>query len=496
MCIEYTVGTAAHSAKNSTKHFIFKEQLLGNKYLSPNLSLNMSRTAVLLVSLCASVCLRVEAGPPSLRLPPLPPDADVVAGRMRKALLPTSSSARQAAVVKAQQLSAALLPSNCTWPDVHYGDKSRTEWSPSTHVARVFSMAVGATVAPSGAVAARLLANVTCALRAWVSLDPRSDNWWFNQIDVPQSLSDTCLLLTRSGVPTDLQPPLVAIMKRATWWKGWTGANLVWMVNVQIRRGLFTGNSTAVSGGFQRLFQEAVVVRFPADGIQADGSYSQHGDNGRTQLLAGSYGSVFTQDLLQAVTFSVNTTYAATAAQAAALAGFITRGQAWMTTPTRRWDFNVIGRGATRPGSPGSVGFSGLAQLAAEVPQPQRQQLLDYAGRLAGRRSAPALTGSTVYPCTDYTVHRGTDWFVSIKTFSNRTVPARCVNEEAKTSQLVSNGAVAVYSNSSTAPYDDMGGLWDYHRIPGIAAEQNTPFLACAWEYVCCVSGVVVWAVN
>ena len=93
----------------------------------------------------------------------------------------------------------------------------------------------------------------------------------------------------------------VEIMKRATWWKGWTGANLVWMCNIQVQRGLLTGNETAVVQCLDRIYKEIFIGHQQQDGIQADGSFHQHGP----ELLAGSYGNIFTSQILVYVGYTL-----------------------------------------------------------------------------------------------------------------------------------------------------------------------------------------------
>ena len=60
---------------------------------------------------------------------------------------------------------------------------------------------------------------------------------------------------------------------------------------------------------FSRIYDEIVIGTQQQDGIQTDGSFHQHGP----ELLAGSYGSVFTTQLLDFVYFSagaINTSLA------------------------------------------------------------------------------------------------------------------------------------------------------------------------------------------
>ena len=80
-------------------------------------------------------------------------------------------------------------------------------------------------------------------------------------------------------------------------------------------------NATAVSNGFRRVWAELYVADRGDDNIQLDGSFHQHSDQGvRGALLAGSYGAVFTTDMLGFVDLAHGTALAVPSKQAAVLA--------------------------------------------------------------------------------------------------------------------------------------------------------------------------------
>lgn len=116
------------------------------------------------------------------------------------------------------------------------------------------------------------------------------------------------------------------------------------MVQVQIRRGLFTGNESAVSGGFSRLWYEIRLTHQSEDNIQVDGSFHQHGP----ELLQGSYGSDFVEDLADEINTAVDTRFALPSSGMAIFDHMVLDGSAWMIRSG--WDKSVIGRGVTRPG--------------------------------------------------------------------------------------------------------------------------------------------------
>ncbi|CAF3356154.1 unnamed protein product [Rotaria socialis] len=80
---------------------------------------------------------------------------------------------------------------------------------------------------------------------------------------------------------------ITEISFRSDWWEHnpGTGANLVWMLQIELYRSLATNNRTGIEQGFTRMWQDIVVSPLGGQGIQNDWSYHFQ----RTQLLSGAY---------------------------------------------------------------------------------------------------------------------------------------------------------------------------------------------------------------
>ena len=137
-----------------------------------------------LVTLCA--CLVVAFAAATGRAD----DIDTVASRIRGDL---TSSALGASTVSGY---LSTLGANGRWTDVDYADTSQTGWSQQLHLNRMLGMA-RAYASPTHSLngSAALLAGITKAYDAFVTLDPRSTNWWYNEINTPQLLGGTMLLV-------------------------------------------------------------------------------------------------------------------------------------------------------------------------------------------------------------------------------------------------------------------------------------------------------------
>ena len=125
----------------------------------------------------------------------------------------------------------------------------------------------------------------------------------------------------------------------------------MWMMRVQVARGVLFGNTTAISAGFARLWQEIYWSHAPDDNIQRDGSFHQHSGEGRGALLAGSYGSTYTEDLLNVIELAHNTSSGIPDETGKIFTSLILDGQQWMLTRRGSFDWSVVGRDQSGPTS-------------------------------------------------------------------------------------------------------------------------------------------------
>ena len=108
--------------------------------------------------------------------------------------------------------------------------------------------------------------------------------------------------------------------------------------------------------------------------------------------------------------------------------------------------------------------------------QTQRTALDNLAAQLEGTIPTATLGYRHFYD-SDFSVYRTPNFTLSVRMFSNRTVNARCVNDEALQSQHSADGMTALYYTGGE--YDGIFPLWDWMKLPGTTIEQNTGPLNC-----------------
>lgn len=239
------------------------------------------------------------------------------------------------------------LNSSCYWSDINYADQSIVVWDTENHLFRITIMLQALTVNGSRIKNdPEMLTNVHCALNVWLVNDWTNPNWWFNEIGIPLQLTSELLMLGDNVISFEIQK-MTKISCRAAWRipsGTHVGANVLWEVQCEIYRSLATKNMTGIEEGFSRMWQDINISSTEAYGVQHDWSYHFH----LYQLMSGSYGVIWVNNILLFLECSQNTHYQPDDETLLFFANFLTKGDAWMII-TDEWDWHVQGRGISVP---------------------------------------------------------------------------------------------------------------------------------------------------
>ena len=396
-------------------------------------------------------------------------DLDTVATRIKADL---TASAPSASTVNGY---LTTLGTNGRWSDVNYADTSQTGWSQQTHLSRLLSMAE-AYANPSHSLygSATLLAGIVKGYDAFVTLDPRSTNWWYNEINTPQLLGGTMLLVQPQLSATQITSG-TAIVARATIPRSTnagtnTGTNRMDRAYASILRGAITRDAPLTSESFLAIGD--TLVKSTAEGIQPDGSFHQHG----AQLQSGAYGLTFASEAVDISAYGASTAYALPAAGAAVVVDYLLDGQQWMLRGTT-FDATAQGRAITRTSSKnlggGIIGvIDGVKTLttyrAAELTT-MRDRL--NAAKTSGTASpALALVGHRHFWNSDFTSHQRAGFSATVKISSTRTLEPETGNGEGLQNLHLADGVNLIQQRGNE--YTDIQPIWDWRRLPGTTTEQ------------------------
>ncbi|URN14113.1 hypothetical protein LUW77_30535 [Streptomyces radiopugnans] len=252
---------------------------------------------------------------------------------VRTRLLRELATPAQAPLRRRPRRSPSSLAPDGTWPDVDYAHRADgSDFPPLDHLSRTLALALS----PSPEHRAAALN----ALEAWYRADPRSGNWWYNEIGVPRLVGDILLALADR----------LGSRQRARWGR-WladragpvemTGQNLVWAQGIVLRRGLLLGDGELTASAVRRM--SAVLRTTDGEGIQEDFSFHQHGP----QLYSGGYGASLTADLSLWIHAVHGTPWAFGAREVGLITDFLLDGQQWAVHGDG-FDFTAMGREITR----------------------------------------------------------------------------------------------------------------------------------------------------
>lgn len=221
---------------------------------------------------------------------------------------------------------------------------------------------------------------------------------------------------------------LKRITFRSYWWLPspyYVGANLIWMLQIQLYRSLATHNTTGIEQGFTRMWQDVVISNTSNEGVQPDWSYHFH----TRQILPGSYGLVWANDILLFIQCSFNTQYQPDDQTLVLFANFLVKGDAWVIM-TNEWDWSTVGRSISVPGNGFAHGFTTdwirtIAQMAKS--SELKIELTNFADRLDNKLNVPPVVGNKHFFTSDYQVHRRANWVATVKMLSSRTIPTECI---------------------------------------------------------------------
>ena len=389
-------------------------------------------------------------------------------------------AANMSETIQNAKLYSSTLNSSCYWPDVDYKNQDIVDWDTVRHLYKISTMlkaitADGSTIKNDP----KIMANVHCALNVWLTNDWQNPNWWYNQINVPLESSSQLLMLGDNATSMELSK-IVEISFRAAWWfhrPTNVGANLVWMLQVQIYRSLATNNASGLQQAFSRMWQEAGISLIDEQGLRPDWTYHFHGP----QLMSGaSYGILWITNLLLFFQCSYNTTYQPDEGTLFTIGNYLIQGDAWMIIGNQ-WDWSVVGREVSSPGNGMAHGLQpNWIRTAAELTQTNetRVALMNFANRLDNIPNTPLLIGNRHFFSSDYQVHRRANWISAIKMQSVRTGPAECLNGQNLKDEHAGQGVLNLY-RAGFNDYTELFAIIDWQAMNGITVEHDIALEVC-----------------
>jgi chondroitin AC lyase len=350
------------------------------------------------------------------------------------------------------------------WADIDYEDQNRVSFPVMQTLGRAEAIARAFRADDHPLKGDKRLSKaVNLVIRDWMKNRYSNPNWWFASIGIPQSMGRIGILMKGDLEPEVFQYISAGVLGR-TRPKG-KGQNLVWISECVLYGGLLRGDLGVVELA-SRYIKSTIIVG-GRSGIQHDWSYHLHG--AQNQI---GYGIAFATDTARYADIFSNTVCALSNDQIALLAGFQNEGLAW-TIWRGYLDVNCLGRVVSRPGaSTNRDRLHDVAELMARADPSSREVYQNFLKR--NRDGGPNdLIGNRYFWRSDLMLHRASDWMVSTRMCSKRTIGAESSNDENLKGYFTADGVTLFYLQGNE--YEEIFPAWDWRRLPGTTCRQSRP---------------------
>jgi len=360
--------------------------------------------------------------------------------------------------------------SDGTWSDVDYTTVDQY-FRPGVHLNRLKDM-VRAYRMPGNPFydSADMLTKIKLGYDGFLTKNPKSSNWWYNDIGGPQNYMVPLLLLKGKMPQTELVNYSERYLRDQVNSFLGDAKNLAWVANISIYKGCIEDNYNFIDQAFKAIYSVLVIVPVQGDeGVKRDYSFHQH----HAQIQSGGYGMSILTDFANAIELSEGTVFinSITPQNRQVLSDLLLQGHQLLAY-RHTMDFGVSGRGITfeAPTNYATVPVNVLERMKAIDPT----KAADYDAWIAHTSGSPypsAYRGNKYFWNSDIMTQRGANYYLSAKIISKRTYGTESINGENVKGYNLPLGATNILSDG--LEYDRIYAVWDWTRVPGTTAERN-----------------------
>ncbi|MBB5438387.1 chondroitin AC lyase [Pedobacter sp. AK017] len=369
---------------------------------------------------------------------------------------------------KVAEKNLNTLQPDGSWKDVPYKDDAMTNWLPNNHLLQLETIIQAYIEKDSHYYGDdKVFDQISKAFKYWYDSDPKSRNWWHNEIATPQALGEMLILMHYGKKPLDeaLVHKLTERMKRGEPEKK-TGANKTDIALHYFYRALLTSDEALLSFAVKELFYPVQFVHYE-EGLQYDYSYLQHGP----QLQISSYGAVFITGVLKLANYVRDTPYALSTEKLAIFSKYY-RDSYLKAIRGSYMDFNVEGRGVSRPDILNKKAEKKKLLVAKMIDLKHTEEWAD----AIARTDSTVAAGYKIEPYHhqfwngDYVQHLRPAYSFNVRMVSKRTRRSESGNKENLLGRYLSDGATNIQLRGPE--YYNIMPVWEWDKIPGITSRD------------------------
>ena len=328
-------------------------------------------------------------------------------------------------------------------------------------------------------------------------------NWYDTKISVPEGLWQGLVVIRSQLSPTLTSSLVTKYFDLATAWdladlsNKMSGANLVDRASSAIAFSILKNDPTLLLEVTAMIAKDLNYAGIQVGGRLPDNGFAQHSvaDLGATfqggyhagmavQMLAGSYGMVYADELSSMLPWLHGTPFAFSSNAETAFVEWVLDGQAWLFGD-KRIEPTVLGREITRRGSSLSKA-SALGGYATRIQALgiRTTELTTLTNRMTnGTTSTNLLSGNKSFFSTDMMVQQRLGYMASVRMHSQRSlrpetlqIPGGSAPDGAK-NFFMADGVTTLYQDGTeygTTSGQEIFPAWNWTRLPGTTLEQLT----------------------
>lgn len=379
---------------------------------------------------------------------------------------------------------ATLNTATGQWPEFDYKDHKRINPSWIPVLERMRLMTVAYTHPKSRYFQDKTLRKaINSSVSFFTSQQPLPycDNWYIQGITRPQSLTKTLINMrnVENGLDREVERSLIRAIcvdtalhsagRNNPNHKYNFGANKAQIAKGWILMGSVLGDINMLKTGVTEVYSP--IQQTIGEGIQHDLSYDMH----YGYLYNGAYGIDFMQSVVETAYMMKDSPYALKGEKLALFRTFINESILGLIRG-QYIDWNVLGRGVSRPGATKKNLVAVLEKLMEIDPEGRSLYQSAYS-RISGQ-SAPSyavLSSHRHYWQTDYTVHKRPNYTFSIHAVSDRNYSQEIGNQENLKGYWGAQGTTNLQLRGDE--YYNIFPLWDWARLPGTTLPDTVPVL-------------------
>lgn len=344
-----------------------------------------------------------------------------------------------------------------SWSDLDYIEQNRCRWQAAQHLVRILEMCAAWAVKDSAGFHDRSLGNaIKIALKYWFTIEPRCENWWFNDIFVPRTLGPIYILGKKLFSADEIQLLQQELAKAEC---KFTGQNRIWCAETVLFSGIIEKNITKIAKAHREIVAE---LKFSCDeGIRHDGCFHQHS----RQIQLGTYGLSFIDSLAEAIFYFAGSTWQLSPAKLAPLRHLAVNGTKWS-----------LYKGVMDLQAQGRCIFQNTQSEKYQAAMDALQKLAD-ADRNYRKHYFAQVYGNRMFYNSDMMIHRTGNCYFSCRANSVFTKPVETViNYDNLLGQYFSDGCTQIMRSGKE--YYNIAGCWEWTRLPGTTTPATPRYTA------------------